>query len=67
MSIKKPVPQRRCINYRKIEAPVFYEMETKLCEKLGCTYSELHKKAVRKLSNDYIVATHLNNSPALVY
>ena len=51
MSIMKPVPQRRCINYKKVEAPVYYKMETKLCEELGITYSELHKQSVRRLFN----------------
>ena len=51
MSIMKPVPQKRCINYKKVEAPVYYKMETKLCEELGITYSELHKQSVRRMFN----------------
>ncbi len=51
MSFMKPIPQRRCINYKKIEAPVFYKMETQLCEEPGITYSELHKQSVRRLFN----------------
>ena len=51
MTMKQPIPQRRCINYKKVEAPVYYKMETKLCEELGITYSELHKQSVRRLFN----------------
>ena len=51
MAIVKAIPQRRCINYKKIEKTVFYKMETQLCEELGITYSELHKQAVRRLFN----------------
>ena len=59
MSIMKPVPQRRCINYKKVEAPVYYKMETKLCEELGITYSELHKQSVRRLFNSRLNAQQL--------
>ena len=49
--MQRPIPTQRCINYKKVEAPVYYKMETKLCEELGITYSELHKQSVRRLFN----------------
>jgi len=63
MSFKQPVPQRRGVHYKKVEAPVFYEMENNLCRELGLTYSELHKRAVRKLNNDRLSAL----TPELVF
>ena len=51
MSIKQPIPQRRCVNYRKVEAPVYRKMESELCENYGLTYSELVKQCVRKEYN----------------
>ena len=52
MAFQTPIPQRRCINYRKIEAPYFYKVEKKLCEEMGLGISDLHKTAIRKLYND---------------
>ena len=52
MTIQRPVPQRRCISYKKNEAPFFQKVEKKLCSDLGMTESELYKTAVRKLFND---------------
>ena len=52
MSFQKPIPQTRCINYKKVEAPFFFKVEKKLCEDMGLTVSELHKTAIRKLYND---------------
>ena len=50
--IHKPLPRQRCINYKEIERPYFYNIETKLCSDLGLTVSELHKTAIRKLYTD---------------
>ena len=51
MTLLKTAPTRRCINYKRIEAPVFNKMENKLCEEMGITVSELHKTAIRRLWN----------------
>ena len=50
--MQKPIPQRRCISYKKNEALFFQRVEKKLCDDLGMTESELYKTAVRKLFND---------------
>ena len=50
--MQKPIPQRRCISYKKNEAPFFQKVEKKLCADLGLTESDLYKTAVRKLYND---------------
>ena len=50
--MQKPIPQRRCISYKKNEAPFFHKVEKKLCADLGLTESDLYKTAVRKLYND---------------
>ena len=52
MSFQKPIPTRRCINYKKVEAPFFHKVEKKLSEEMGMTVSEVHKTAIRKLYND---------------
>ena len=51
MTLLKAAPKRRCINYKGIEAPIFNKMESKLCEEMGITISELHKTAIRRLWN----------------
>ena len=51
MPVLKAPPTRRCINYKKIEAPVFNKMESKLCEEMGLTISDLHKIAIKRLWN----------------
>jgi hypothetical protein len=67
MSIKQPLPQRRGVHYRKIEVPVYRQIEDELCEDLGLTYSELVKFSIRKLSNDMNNKFQLRRSPEMVY
>ena len=50
--MQKPIPQRRCISYKRNEALFFQKVENKLCADLGLTQSDLYKTAVRKLYND---------------
>ena len=50
--MQKPIPQRRCISYKRNEAQFFQKVENKLCADLGLTQSDLYKTAVRKLYND---------------
>ena len=50
--MQKPIPQRRCISYKKNEAKFFQNVEKKLCADLGLTESDLYKTAVKKLYND---------------
>ena len=50
--MQKPIPQRRCISYKKNEAPFFHKVEKKLCADLGLTESDLFQTAVRMLYND---------------
>ena len=50
--MQKPIPQRRCISYKRNEAKFFQNVEKKLCADLGLTESDLYKTAVRKLYND---------------
>ena len=52
MSFPKPIPQTRCICYKKNEAPFFHKVEKKLCSDLGLSISDLHKIAIRKLYQD---------------
>ena len=51
MPIMKPIPRRRCINYKKRVAPVVVEMEDKLCDELGLTISEVHILGIKTLFN----------------
>ena len=48
----QPIPRQRCINYKRIEAPFFHKIETKLQQDLGMGVSDVHKTALRKLYND---------------
>ncbi len=54
MPIFKSPPQRRCINYKRREAPVFAKMEERLCDEFGYTISELHKVSIREKFNNWI-------------
>ncbi len=47
----KPIPRRRCINYKKRVAPVVVDMEDKLCDELGLTISEVHILGIKTLFN----------------
>ena len=51
MPIMKPIPRRRCINYKKRVAPVVVDMEEKLCDELGLTISEVHILGIKTLFN----------------
>jgi hypothetical protein len=51
MPIMKPIPRRRCINYKKRVAPVVVDMEDKLCDELGLTISEVHILGIKTLFN----------------
>ena len=51
MPIVKPIPRRRCINYKKRVAPVITRMEEKLCDEMGLTISELHVEGIRRMWN----------------
>ena len=52
MAIETPIPQQRCISYKKREAKYYYDTETELCEDLGLGVSDLYKFAIRKLKTD---------------
>ena len=67
MSIKQPIPQRRGVHYRKVELPVYRQIEDELCKDLGLTYSDLVKYSIRKLSNDMNNEFRLRRTPDLVY
>ena len=51
MPIMKPIPRRRCINYKKRVAPVVVDMEDKLCDELGLIISEVHILGIKTLFN----------------
>jgi len=51
MPLMTAPPRRRCINYKQVEAPIFYKMEKKMCEDMGLTISALHKTALKRLWN----------------
>ena len=51
MPIMKPIPRRRCINYKKRVAPVVVDIEDKLCDELGLTISEVHILGIKTLFN----------------
>ena len=42
------------MTYKTIEAPVYGIMESRLCEKLSCTRTDLHKIAIKNLNNQLI-------------
>ena len=51
MPIMKPIPRRRCINYKKRVAPIVVEMEDRLCDELGLSISEVHILGIKTLFN----------------
>ena len=51
----QPVYSKRFnMTYKTIEAPVYGIMESRLCEKLSCTRTDLHKIAIKNLNNQLI-------------
>ena len=52
MSIETPIKQQKHVCYKKKEVKIYKEMEDKLCDELGLTYSDLHKKGARHLWNE---------------
>ena len=42
------------MTYKSIEKDLYGSMESKLCEKLSCTRTDLHKIAIKNLNNQLI-------------
>jgi len=51
----QPIYSKRFnMTYKTIEANLYGSMESKLCEKLSCTRTDLHKIAIKNLNNQLI-------------
>ena len=51
MSIEIPIKQQKHVCYKRKEVRIYKDMEDKLMDELGLTYSDLMKKGVRHLWN----------------
>ena len=40
---------RRCISYKKVEAPFYKKIEKRMCLEYGMTPSQLYKEALRQM------------------
>ena len=51
----QPIYSKRFnMTYKSIEKDLYGSMESKLCEKLSCTRTDLHKIAIKNLNNQLI-------------
>jgi len=53
--MKRPLSQRFQMTYKRCEAPVYIPMEEQLMKQIGCTRCDLHKVAIRRLNNEYVM------------
>ena len=51
MSIETPIKQQKHVCYKRKEVRIYKDMEDKLMDELGLTYSDLHKQGIRHLWN----------------
>jgi len=53
---KRPLTNQRHVTYKKREVEKFYKMEETLMDEFCITYSDLVKKAVSKLYEEYKIS-----------
>ena len=51
MNLETPIKQQKHVCYKRKEVRIYKDMEDKLMDELGLTYSDLMKKGVRHLWN----------------